>query len=259
MLGFKLLAKIFIITVLFYILFCLLLYFYQDKLIYYPTKDSFYSCNVFDGAEKIIYNGTRFYYKYNSEKVVVVYHGNAGSACDRFFLKEFIEELNYSYIFVEYAGYAGDLRKPSKMLLLGDAENVNDFLKEKNFREKVLFGESLGTGIAAYHSSLANADKLILVAPFDSMKILAADHYPFYPSFLIKENYDNLKYLENFNNSIIIIHGTNDTIIPIKHSKILFDNLKTKNKKFVEVRDACHNNLYQNKKVFESIIEFLKD
>ncbi len=259
MLGLKLALKLLIILALLYAAFGLFLYFYQAKYIYHPTKQNFSSCNGFSGAEKVNHKGTRFYYKYNSEKLAIFYHGNAGSACDRSVLKGMLEESNYSYIFVEYSGYSNDFRKPSKHLLIKDANNVNDFLKNKNFDKIALIGESLGTGIASYHSSLSKTDKIILIAPFDSMKNLAKIHYPMYPSFLVTEDYDNLEYLKNFNNNLIIIHGANDEAIPLKNSKNLFANLKTQNKKLIEVTNAGHNDLYEHKEVLDSITGFLKE
>jgi len=259
MLGLKLAIKILIAAISFYVILGLLLYFYQNKLIYHATKQDFDSCNGFNDAEKINHNGTRFYYKYNSERLAIFYHGNAGSACDRSFFKNVLEKMNYSYMFVEYAGYSNDFRTPSKNLLVKDAENINDFVKTKNFSKTVLIGESLGTGIAAYHSSLGDAEKMILIAPFESIKSLAKIHYPIYPSFLVVEDYDNLRYLNNFNNSILIIHGTDDTIIPLKYNKSLFRNIKSGNKKFVEIKNAGHNDLYEHEEVFDSIMEFLKE
>ncbi|MFC1756459.1 hypothetical protein ACFLY1_00730, partial [Patescibacteria group bacterium] len=72
----------------------------------------FKSCTFFQDSQKINIGGTRAYYKENSKKLILFYHGNAGSACDRSFLRDEFQKLGYSYIFVEYTGYSNDSRKP---------------------------------------------------------------------------------------------------------------------------------------------------
>ena len=148
----------------------------------YPTKSDFYNCSVFDDSEKIDINGTRAYYKHAGEKIVVVYHGNAGSACDRDYLKNIFDDFGYSYIFVEYAGYGDDNKKPSKKLLFKDAKNTVSFLKEKKYKEIALFAESIGSGVASFHTSLLSPDKILFIAPFDSLANVAKSHYPLYSS-----------------------------------------------------------------------------
>ena len=89
-------------------------------MIYYPDNQDFYGCEGFKDYEKINFNGTRFYLFEQSDSVLVYYHGNAGSACDRSFLKDIFEQSNHTLVFVEYAGYSNDTKKPSVVLFLKD-------------------------------------------------------------------------------------------------------------------------------------------
>ena len=258
--------KMFWIIILSYIGFGAYLFLAQRSIIYYPNypaKSDFYDCSAFADAQVIDMGGTRAYYKHAGEKIVVVYHGNAGSACDRDYLKNAFEEAGYSYLFVEYAGYAGDTKKPSRQLLLKDAENVISFLKTKNYKETTLFTESIGAGVASYHASLSAPDKILFIAPFDSLTNVAKSQFPYslYPiSFMFrfsKENYENPPLLQDYKGELAIIHGAEDTIIPIERGKALFDKVPIPNKKFIAIEGAGHNDIYNFERTWREISDFL--
>lgn len=241
-----------------YILFGFLIFIYQRSYIYYPNKQDFNLCPNFADAEKIIIKGTRIYFKRNSDKLIIFYHGNAGSACDRKFIKDHLEKLGFSYIFVEYAGYSNDKEKPAQKLLMKDVENVNYFLENREFNSIVIMGESLGSSLALYHSSLAKENKLLLISPFFTLSNLAKKVFPFYPiSLMLLDNYDNTKWMEGVNN-VLIIHGNIDNIIPISESKKLFDKIRAKSKQFIEISGGNHNDIYSFDRTWSAIDNYLK-
>jgi len=253
----KLLKKITTILVLVYVGFGLLLFFAQAKFIYFPSDQDFDACPYFSDSKKKNINGTRFYYKNNSEKLIVFYHGNAGSACDRAFLKDTFSNSGYSYIFVEYAGYSNDLQKPSQERIMRDVENINTFLKSSGHKEVVLAGESLGASLAVYHSSISNENKLLLISPFFSFEDAIRSHYPVYPvSWMLRDKYESNLWLNDIR-KVQIIHGSVDTILPISGSKKLFGEMPVLEKKFVEVSGANHNDIYNFPETFSAIIDFL--
>ena len=241
-----------------YILYGLFLYMFQSNFIYFPDKQDFNECSGFSDAEKVNVNGTRLYYKHNTDKLLVFYHGNAGSACDRSYVKDQFEKMNYSYIFVEYAGYSNDARKPSKELILQDVENTISFIKKKKFSEIVLAGESIGTGPVSYHASLTKPDKIVLMAPFTRMSDVARKHYAIYPiKLLLRNEYDNERWLQSTSSNILIIHGSKDNVVPIKLSKKLSQSVK--NAKHITIDGAGHNDLYDYEEMWKSIHNFLND
>ncbi|MCH7982505.1 MAG: alpha/beta hydrolase [Chloroflexi bacterium] len=190
-----------------------------------------------------------------------MYNGNAGSACDRSHLKNVFEENEYSYLFVEYAGYGGDDKKPSRELLFRDAENIVSFLKTKNYTQTLLFAESIGSGVASYHATLMPVDRMLFIAPFDSLVNVAKTKFPVFPMFLLeklsKENYDNLALLGDYTGDLRIIHGAKDNVIPFKHGKALFENINIPNKEFIIIDGAGHNDIYDFEKTWKSISDFL--
>lgn len=252
------LKRIAVIVFLVYFGFGLLLFVMQNKYIYFPSSQDFDACPQFSDSEKLSINGTRAYYKNVSEKLIVFYHGNAGSACDRAFLKDYFSGLGYSSVFVEYSGYSNDKRQSSQKALMRDAENINEFLKTTGRQELVIAGESLGASLALYHSSMANEDKLLLIAPFYSLESLAQSHYPVYPvSWMLFDKYENHRWLNDIR-QVAIIHGNADTIIPATESKKLFGEIISENKKYSEISGSNHNDLYDYPETFTALADFLK-
>lgn len=258
-----LLKKIFWITFWVYIGFGLLIFVTHRSMIYHPNviAGDFNNCPAFADSEKINTNGTRAYYKHVSDKIIVVYNGNAGSACDRSHLKTIFEDNDYSYLFVEYAGYGGDDQIPSRKLLFKDAENITNFLKTKNYNSTFIFAESLGSGVASYQTTLMPIDGMLFMTPFDSLINVAKTTFPMYPMFILEkfsdENYNNIVMLQNYQGGLQIIHGTDDRVIKFKHGKALYDGVNTPNKKFVPIAGADHNDIYNFDKVWYSISTFL--
>jgi len=241
------------------VFFGIFLYLFQKNIVYHPNNQDFYSCPGFQDAEKITLKDTRFYYKQNSKKLLIYYHGNAGSACDRHFIKDRFEKLGYSYIFVEYTGYSADSKKPSKPLLLKDVENVNNFIKDIEYDELILVGSSLGSAFASYHSTLTSVDKIILISAFDSLLNVAKALYPFYPiKYMLKENYDNYEWLNGFSGKLLLLHPEKDTVVNIKHGERFFKRLEFSKKKFVRLKGVGHNDLFLNNMFWKEVTLFLK-
>lgn len=253
------LKELLIISILVYVGFGLYLFIFQKNYIYYPSNQDFNSCPGFAQSQKLNLNGTRVYYQKNSKDIIVFYHGNGGSACDRAHLKEIFEKIGLSYAFVEYAGYAQDLQKPSKNLILEDVENVNEFIRNQGFSKITLAGESLGASLAIYHSSLIQSNKLLLITPFFKMSDIAKKHYGIYPiSLLLKENYDNSLWIKNSKSaSVEIIHGEKDEIIPLNQSRKLFNEIAIANKKLTTIKDAHHNDIYNFEETVIRISNYL--
>jgi len=240
-----------------YVLFGIFLFFFQKSMMYFPNNQNFGDCAGFSDYEKINHKGTRMYYKNGSEKVVIYYHGNAGSACDRSSVKETFEKTNSSVIFVEYAGYSNDGKKPSRELILKDVKNVHDYVKK--FRSVSVYGQSIGSGAASYHAYLGGVDNLILATSFSSLTDFAKSQYKIYPvTMLLREKYNNVKWLQNYKGRILIIHGDKDNIIPYKHSKKLYEEITTEKKEYVLIKGKGHNDIWDSKEFKEKVESFLK-
>lgn len=255
----SLLLHLFFAIIISYFLLGTILYIFQDNFLYRPDNQDFFNCKELEYTNKINFNSTRFYYKNNSENLVVFYHGNAGSACDREEIADLFNINNFSFILVEYAGYSNDNRTPTKKLLYNDVRNINEFINSKNFSNIFIVSESIGSAFASYHVSLNKPEKIILISPFDELRNVVASKYPFYPSkYLLNNNYNNYEFLSNYSNEILIIHGELDKVIPNKLSKNLYYSINSTNKKYILLEGKGHNNMYTHK-MFNEIIYFLKN
>lgn len=242
-----------------YLLSGLFLFAFQRELIYLPDPQDFYECHGLAGAKKVAWNGTRMYAYKSTDKWIVLYHGNDDSACAEFnFVDSFIDTKTYSFIIVEYDGYAGGTNRPTERGLLKNVRDADDYLERQNPSTFTVVGESLGTALAAYHSSLRKPDKMLLVAPFDTLTNAAKSEYWFFPvGLMLQDKYPSTDWIHA--KRALVIHGTRDPIVPIRLGKTLFSNIPTADKAFLEIERAGHTpNIYAYKKTRDAITSFLK-
>lgn len=242
---------------IFYISFGFLLYLNQERIVYQPFPQDFGSCERFAEADKVTLNGTRMYVHGTNKPTVVLYHGNAGSACDRDLYAHLFTQAGYGYVIVEYAGYSNDSRTPTHNLIKEDVRNVIKHLNSEDISNISIVGESIGTGAASYHTSLQVPEKLILISPFTDLHDIARNRFWFYPTSLLVDNaFDNQAALQNYKGEVLIIHGNNDSIIPFKLGKELYNELLAE-KEFITINEAGHNNLFSYQQTHAAIQEFL--
>jgi len=150
----RILIQILILLAVSYSIICIYVYFFQAKLLYFPTVQNFNNCPSLEDYQKITINKTRFYYKRQGENTVVFYHGNAGSACDRGYHRDLLEAEGKSVIIAEYQGYSNDSKTPSKNGILEDVRTIFSFIEKEKLILYAIIGESIGASVASYHASL---------------------------------------------------------------------------------------------------------
>lgn len=232
---------------------------HQERFIYHPFPQDFRACQGFAEAEKIRHQGTRMYVQLvEDQPTVLLYHGNAGSACDRKFFAEIFSQAGLGYVVVEYAGYSNDAREPSHELIKRDVENAVAYLTENDISPVYIVGESIGTGAASYHTYLKAPERLLLVSPFTDLRAIAKERYWFYPTrILVKNAFDNVTALQNYAGKTMVIHGTADNIIPYKLGLRVFDALG-KHKLLASIEGAGHNDLFTFEETYRKINAFLR-
>lgn len=236
------------------------LFVFQDKYIYYPDKTDFQNCSSFSGAEKVSFGSSRGYFtKHSQEKIIIYYHGNAGRACDRYYLNSFFIEQGYSTFFVEYSGYGEMENKPSMTNLLKNAMDTINFLKTQNFKNIVVAGESIGVGPAAYHALHSNISKLILITAYNNLADVAFSYYPLYPMrLLLLNNFTPDVWLSHYKGSVSIILAENDEVIINRLGRKLYDYIPSNLKKIYIIKNADHNSIYEKEKFYASLKTALK-
>jgi len=224
----KSIINIFIILIGFYVLLCLSLYVFQEKIIFFPEKlpadymfqfeEDFEEFKIRTDDNKLI---NALLFKADSTKGLIFYlHGNAGSLKSWGYSAPTYTAFGYDVIMLDYRGYGkseGSIR--SQVQLFADNQLVYDHIKKRYGEENItIFGYSIGSGLAARLASENHPSQLILQAPYYNMEDMLYTHYPIFPSFLLRYTIETNTYLKDTNMPITIFHGKKDNIIPIKSS-----------------------------------------
>ncbi|MEO8770374.1 MAG: alpha/beta fold hydrolase [Ferruginibacter sp.] len=219
--------KIFIpilkIVAIVYICLCSLLYFIQEKLIFYPErlavnykfefKQPFEEL-YFKTADNKSLNGILF--KADSSKGLIFYlHGNAGSLRSWGEIAKTYTDMHYDLFMLDYRGYGkSEGNITGEKQIYDDVQLVYDHLKTKyNEANIIILGYSIGTGPAAKLASGSHAKLLILQAPYYNLTDMMKHIYPILPAFLLKYKFETNKFLQDCKMPVIIFHGDEDKVI----------------------------------------------
>lgn len=150
--------------------------------------------------------------------VVVHFHNNRDSAEGSVELVRELRARGLGALIVEYRGY-GHSREapPTEDGLYADAESALDMLSARGVGPDrvVLWGTSLGTGVAAEMARRGRGSRLVLVTPYTSIPDLVTDRVPFVPArALLPDTFDTLAKAPGIDVPTLVIHGDDDEIVP---------------------------------------------
>ena len=151
-------------------------------------------------------------------RTMVYFHNNRETAASRAGIARRLHARGFGVLLVEYRGY-GDSRggAPSEEGLYLDAECALDMLARRGIGAErvVLWGTSLGTGVAAEMARLGRGARLVLEAPYTSIPALVVDTAPFVPArFLVPDHFDTLAKSHAIRVPTLVLHGDADEIVP---------------------------------------------
>ena len=157
--------------------------------------------------------------------VVAYFHGNGGHIGYRADRMMRFAEQRLGVLLLGYRGYGGNPGTPTEAGLYADAEAALDFLRAEGVpaNRLVLYGESLGSGVAVHMAAGREIAALILEAPFTRLADAAGYHYPFVPvSLLLRDRFDSLPKIGRVRAPILVLHGERDQVIPVRFGHALF-------------------------------------
>lgn len=156
--------------------------------------------------------------------VLVYFHGNGGSLWNRQDRARRLTEDGRGLLLVSYRGYSGSTGAPSEEGLRRDAEAAYGFVAQRYEPGRiVLYGESLGTGVAVALAAERAHGGLILDAPFTSAADVARRQYWFLPvDWLMRDQFRSLDRVGGLKSPLLVLHGDQDGIIPIALGERLF-------------------------------------
>jgi uncharacterized protein len=195
------------------------------------------------------------------KRVVVGFHGNGevmewSVARARRFLR-----AGVGVVLVEYRGYGrsrGENIVPSEPGFYADGEAVIQELQRRGFGPSAvtLWGTSIGTGVASEMAARGHGSALVLVCPFTSLVAMGRKLAPFLPvSLLLRDRFDTLAKAPNLRLPALVVHGTDDELIPIAMGRAVAAALP--HARFVQVEGGHHNDLYERDDVVALLVSFV--
>lgn len=254
-----------------FLLYCIVgtaLFFLQKKILFHPKalpKEYQYSFNVpfkeinIDISKTENLNIIQFNSKDSVHKGAVLYfHGNMENINHYARFADIFTKNGYIVYMVDYPGFGKTTGELTEQKVYGEAMQVYK-LANKSFSSDslIIYGRSLGTGIASQLATRVNCRRLILETPYSSIPDLFSSFAPIYPSELMSEfKFPVKEYLKEIKVPVTIFHGDKDEIIPYKCALKLKEVLKVGDE-FITVPHGKHNNLFQFKIVTNKIDSLL--
>jgi pimeloyl-ACP methyl ester carboxylesterase len=234
-----------------YAMLCLAIFMFQPRLVYFPMK----AMAATPAAIGLRYEdvtletaaGTSVHGWYlpgrEDAHTLLFLHGNAGNISHRLDSLHLFNQLGLNVLIIDYSGFGRSGGKPGEQQTYEDARLAWRYLTDSRGvapERIVIFGRSLGGGVATWLASEETPGGLILESSFTSVPELAQKFYPIFPMrWLARIRYDNASRLPGVRCPVLIAHSRDDEIVPIDHGRALFA-LAADPKSFLEMRGG-HN------------------
>ena len=259
-------STLFFSIILIYLIIVAYMYLNQRKLLYLPSENNYLDDQIdFNFREVFIDVEKNLKLKawliendFKNKKTLEFFHGNAGNLSNRTYKLNQLSKLDLNIIILAWRSFSGNEGEPSEENLYNDAKKTIDWLNSRGVKNKniILYGESLGTGIAVELGQTNQFGGIILESPFTSMTNAAKNIYPWLPvKYLLKDKYDSEKKIKNLQIPILIMHGKKDNIVPFKMGKKLYD--LANNPKFFYFTENDDHMMTFDEKLVNTIKNFL--
>ena len=189
---------------------------------------------------------------------IVYYHGNSYTLGDRAGIYNAIAEKGFGILALSYRGYGKSSGSPTEQGLYIDARTTLEYAN-KNLAISpshiILYGESLGTGVATQMATEFPVGGLVLQSPYKSVMERAEEMYDFIPvQYLIKDKYKTIDKIGQVKAPLLIFHGERDKVIPIAHGRAVLAAANDP-KEAIFFPDVGHND-FDSKIISEHLLVF---
>jgi pimeloyl-ACP methyl ester carboxylesterase len=217
-----------------YLLVCLVMWLIENRLVYFPTRaEELWNPPPVAAIQDVNYTspgGTEIHAWWlpatPDAPVLVLFPGNAGNLSGRGeTIVRMRERLGTSVLIFDYPGYGKSSGKPNEAACYDAAEGALQWLRdEKEIASErvILYGESLGGGVATEMATRHPCRALVLVKTFTSLPAAAKRHYPWLPChWLMSNRFDNLSKLADVRCPVFVVGATADRVIPYEQAEAL--------------------------------------
>lgn len=176
-------------------------------------------------ADGLTLNGW-FHAARDNRPTIVYFHGNSGHHGQRAVLVQPYLDAGYGILLAGYRGYGGNPGRPDEQGLYADGRAALAELAGMGIPidRAVLFGESLGTGVAVQMAVEHPVAGLILQSPFTSTVDVGQDKVPWLPvGILMTDSFDSLSKIDRISVPLLLVHGEADRVVPARFGRRLFE------------------------------------
>ena len=264
----SILLKIFLVVLAVYILVCVLLFIFQERLIFFPDKihndykfafeQNFEEINLKTKDQKLLHG--LLFRSENSKGLIFYLHGNAGSVKSWGEVAKSYTDLGYDVFMIDYRGFGkseGTISAQNQ--LYEDVQVAYDEMKTRYSEDKiVVLGYSIGTGPATKIASTNKPRLLILQAPYYSLTDMMKRTYPIIPTFILKYQFETNEYIRDCGMPIVIFHGDKDEVI-YHGSSIKLKKLLKQSDTVIILEGQQHNEITDNQEYQREIRRILNE
>ncbi len=156
---------------------------------------------------------------------ILYFHGNAGNLANRSERVRRFLARGWGVMFMSYRGYSGSSGQPSESANVADAKLAYDVLRKAGVAadDIIVYGESLGSGVAVQVAAEKQVGGLVLDAPYTSIVDVAEVSYPYLPvrPFMF-DRYETMQFLPKVTAPLLVMHGEDDRVIPVEMGKAVY-------------------------------------
>ena len=255
------------LVLIIYLIITFILYKSQRNLLYHPSENNYSGDKLIVSIDKVKIKTDdniellAWYHDKDIDnyKTILFLHGNAGSLENRIHKINHFKEMEINFLIISWRGFSGNDGKPTEEGLYKDARSAVKWLLNKGVKKEniVIYGESLGTGVATEISQNENFAGIILESPFTSMVAAGKSKYPIFPiGLLLKDKYESDKKIKNIKSPVLVMHGEADTIVPFWMGKKIYE--LANNPKYYYFPEYDDHMMEYNDKLLNTLKSFIK-
>jgi len=160
---------------------------------------------------------------------ILAFHGNAGSILSQYTLMLPLVQKGFQVFIFDYSGFGFSGGNATRQNVLKDGNSALDYIKsrpEALLTKLVIYGQSLGGHLSAVVAGQreADIDGLVIEGAFSSHDDIAAHSAGFFGRLMVREMYSAKKNIRTFHKPVLVIHSSEDGVVPFEFGKILFEN-----------------------------------